>query len=619
MGAQDITSLVAMLTGQGRDIDMNGRPLPVDPNWLGAFGPGVPILPEPLDQPSEGGQQRPRIWQYAPQTNLLGAQGNKPINWDVLRDAADSPLFRACIQARKDELSTLEWVIAPAASAVERVARQSRRGNADVAAELREKYQDEIDRETEFWTYPDRKNGYDWATWIGMIQEEQLVFDALTIYPRKTYGGDLLDFTVIDGSTVKPLIDEMGGRPEPPNPAYQQILFGFPRGDYTAETIDRDGTKVIPGAFMSDQLVYRRRVPRPRSPYGFSATEQALLDGLLYNSRFRWMIAEYTDGTMPAGFLVNRAGTLDWDARQTLEYEKAYNDQFAGNTAERYRQRLLPPGIEPILMQVPGERYKPDYDLHLIRLVAMHFGINVTELGFIESGGLGSTGFHEGQEDVLFRRTRLPDMRWFSAYITMLGRTHRKMSPDLEFRFLGLEDEDEAAADAVSENRIRSGRRTINEDRALRGEPAYDFPEADMPMIQTARGVVFLKDASKVAPAGTMIEPASEQGPADANADGSTDKPVSPTQRRPVKPANGANKSAEDELRAYQRWVKKASGTRPFRFEHVTKGLADALDLDLTNVEFAKEQVAPGGGGAVPKAASALAKLAGLAGSKTYS
>src|SRR5260221_8212598 len=99
-----------------------------------------------------------------------------------------------------------------------------------------------------------------------------------------TYGGDPLDLWVLDGSTIKPLLDESGGRPEAPAPAYQQILYGFPRGEYTPQTFARDdGTKVTPGAIQAGQLIYRRRVERTWTPYGFSSTEQALMDGLLYN------------------------------------------------------------------------------------------------------------------------------------------------------------------------------------------------------------------------------------------------------------------------------------------------------------------------------------------------
>jgi hypothetical protein len=41
---------------------------------------------------------------------------------------------------------------------------------------------------------------------------------------------------------------------------------------------------------------------------------------------------------------------------------------------------------------------------------------------------------------------------------------------------------------------------TLNERRDALGKPRYDFPEADMPMIITQRGIVYLEGASEQAP-----------------------------------------------------------------------------------------------------------------------
>ena len=48
---------------------------------------------------------------------------------------------------------------------------------------------------------------------------------------------------------------------------------------------------------------------------------------------------------------------------------------------------------------------------------------------------------------------------------------------------------------------------TRNEDRARRGEPPYDFDEADMPMLMTPRGIVFIEGASELAQPGMLIGP----------------------------------------------------------------------------------------------------------------
>jgi hypothetical protein len=45
-------------------------------------------------------------------------------------------------------------------------------------------------------------------------------------------GGSLYALDIIDGATIKPLIGEDGRAPEPPDPAYQQILKGIPAADF---------------------------------------------------------------------------------------------------------------------------------------------------------------------------------------------------------------------------------------------------------------------------------------------------------------------------------------------------------------------------------------------------
>lgn len=582
--------MVRAMTGYQGDVDFsNGRPLPRDPAWmLSQFGPNWPLPNQPLDRPrDDSGQPDPRIYEYPVAWNLQYFN-DRPVGWEVLRKAADSPLFRVCIETRKTEIGALDWTFNVSSHAVEQLARTSRKAPEDVANEMRDKYHDEIEQLNDFWSTPDRKNGYDFEDWIKLLFEEQLVWDALAIYPRKTYGGSLSDLIIIDGSTIKPLLDETGGRPEPPNPAFQQVLYGYPRGEYTADTIDVNGKLVVPNGYDATQLVYKRRVRRTRSPYGFSPTEQALLHGMLYNSRFRWMLSEYTDGVMPRGYLVNEdPQATGWEPQQILEYERAYNDRFSGQTSERHRAAIPPPGYKPYFAPETAERYKSDYDLFLIKLAAMHFGITASELGFQETGNLGSSGYHEGQEDILYRKVRLPDIRYAARLITKMSCAYLNMPKELEFEFLGLVEEDEAAADATDLQRVQSGRMTVNESRSRMNLPPFGFSEADEPMLQTQRGVVYLRDSSKVAPGGTLIEPAREEGEENKTTQPGTPKQNASTTAHVQTGNQGSSKiqpvrpKAQKELEAFAKWAAKhPEPSRRFHFEHVTADMAPELAGD---------------------------------------
>lgn len=590
-------------------------PLPRDPSWgFAPFGPGQPLYPAPLDRTRpDTGRAAPRFYEYPVSWNLTGT-ANRLTSWELLRAAADGvSLFRRCIEIRKDHMLGLDWDIVIGQSAIEAAQAQEGRNGAGRAAledRLRQEMGPEIDRAATFLAMPDRGNGYEFAQWLSMLLEEVFVLDAAAIYPRRTYGGDLFAFEALDGTTIKPLLDERGGRPLPPYPAYQQILYGFPRGEFTADVRDEKGTEVIPGAYASDELIYSRRVVRTWTPYGYSAVEQALDDGDLYMKRHIWMKGEYTEGTSVAGLykIDPAAGTGMWSPEQILTYERQFNDAYSGDLAARQGARFLPPGVEPVLdangLSAMAERYKPEYDLHLIKLLASHFDTTLPELGFTEAKGLGSEGYHEGQADVQHRKGTLPTLRWLQQLLTTISRKHLGMPAELEFRFLGLEDEDEAAADQVAQNRIQWGRMTLNEDRDRLGLPRYPFAEADMPMVMTTRGVIFIDGASEFATPGVPLAAGSgntgEQpapGQTASDAEGTGDEPEDDDEEQPEPAAGGEKPEAvKAELAAFRRWARKnPSPRRPFQFQTVTK--ADAPDLAFDNrVVFA-------GGDPSPKAA----------------
>jgi hypothetical protein len=602
--AAQVASIANAAAAGGQQVTGVANPLPrTDPQV--AFGPGVPLFPAAIDPVRpDTGRPEPRFNEYPVTSNLPGV-GDRLVPWKVLRDAADAGgLPRRCIEIRKAEVTTLEWAVTISKQAVEAAQDGSSRPRSEVEQELRERLSPEIVRCSRFWEKPDPGQDEDFAEWLSKLLEEHLVLDAVAIYPRLTYGGNLYALEILDGSTIKPLRDHRGGRPAPPNPAFQQILWGFPRGEFVAD-IDTDGNVI--GALPADQLVYKRRNVRAHTPYGYSAVEQALEDVDVWLRRRKWIRDEYTEGTLPVGW-VRPGEHTSWTPAQIREYETDLNDTYSGGTAARHRLRVLPPGFD--LNETAGdvaERYKPEYDLFLVKQIAAHFDVTIAELGFTEQGGLGSTGWHEGQADVQQRKGTLPTLRWLEQLLTSISRKHLGMPDELEFTFLGLEEEDAAAADEIAAARVGDGRMTYNEDRDRMGMPRYDFPEADMPMVKTSRGLVFLAGASELAPAGEMVGPV--QGPlqSDMDADGVLDAPHGPD--TDVSGAPGKNNDQGDdqdggdradavkaELAAYRRWARKnPNPARPFTFNTVTK--ADAPDLNPQAVVFAEP-----GGDAGPKA-----------------
>lgn len=564
-------------------------PLPRDP-YPYPFGPNIPLNPAPLDPTRPSGRAEPRLWEYPVSWNLPGDLSGRAVPWRTLRDASRVPLVRAAITARKDEVAGLEWDITLAPRAVDQaMTDQPGVSRLDVEADLRNRLRDHITRARAFWAVPDRGNGLTFTEWISQALEEHLVLDALPIYPRMTLGGQMYSLEIVDGATIKPLLDHRGGRPLPPQPAYQQIIHGFPRGEFTADTSDMGGALVIPDAYRADQLIYVRREVRVATPYGLSSVEKCLLDLDLWMKRQGWLRSEYDEGVMPAGWFVNEQTGDTWTPGQVAEYERLFNDLHVGSTAERMRYRMLPPGIKPA--ETSGhdiaEMYKPEFDLHLMKLVGMHFAVTAHELGFPEQTGIGGAGHAEGQDRLNQRKGRLPLLRWLAAVLTDISRAHLQLPPELEFHWLGVEDEDGDTDEPSTLEKIAAGLMTLNEGRDEDGRARYGFSEADKPAIIASGQVQFLEGIEQR----QAEQQEAEAEVARARLGGGQDG--KPEDDAPGDEEPDQAKAAE--AGTYHRWAaRNPTPARRFTAKHLT-----VADLDVYGVD--PDRIVAAGGGVLGK------------------
>lgn len=531
-----LSDVINAMTAFNGQTMQQAEPLPRSPLDNNPFGPLFPLVTDPID-PNRPDTRRPepRIGEYPVGWNLPG-ESYRAIPFQTLKEAARNiDILRRCIEIRKSHITGLRWTWRVSDDYVEaELAHRTGTSRADLMSELNDKYSKDIKRLNEFWRRPWKSNNMSFRSWISMALEEILVLDALAVYPRMTFGGDLIDLEILDGATIKPLRDWRGALPLPPNPAYQQELWGFPRSEFTATTVDTEEGTVVPNAYMADQLYYYHHFQVPDTPYGYSPVEQALASARLYLNRQGWMLSEYDDGTMPLTWLVPEANGEQLTLSQRREWEEAVNDELAGNTPNRYRIKITPKGFKPEQTKTIDSQFKPDYDQHLITLMASHLDITMAELGFASSKGLGAQGYHEGEEDVQNRKATRPTCEMLQEIIQDLSRMYLNAPPELEFYFENLDSEDEAAQEEIDSNRLRDGRITWNEYRDRVGMPRYGFAEADMPAIITPRGVIFVEGASAVAPPGTMIQPAAQpEDQSQLQGDSSNTNPAAPIGVKP--------------------------------------------------------------------------------------
>ncbi|MEI6591398.1 MAG: phage head morphogenesis protein, partial [Actinomycetes bacterium] len=390
------------------------------------FAPAMPLIPSSINPAGERGRPDPRKWEFEVAQNI-NVSGGRLVPFKVLRQSADAiDIIRRCVEALKSKMSSLDWDITLNPTAVDKIMAERGVNQVRAAQIAKEEYAEEMNRLRDFWQTPDVSNGLDFQTWLTMLLEDLLVLDAVAIHPQKTIGGDLRALTLIDGSTIKPLINDLGFRPEPPNAAFQQILYGFPRTEYTAPT----ETHETDGEFTADELTYLVRNRRTHSVYGYGPVERSLPLADLYLRRQQWLRAEYTDGVMPE-LMFKTDATFGNNPDLLRAYENIFNDDLAGQTEQRKRARLLPAGLEPIQFDGYGEKFSDTLDEYLVTSICGHFGVLPTEIGFTGSTGLGGSSVHEGQAESSEVLGLLPLANWIARQISGLSYNYLGMPREL--------------------------------------------------------------------------------------------------------------------------------------------------------------------------------------------
>lgn len=292
--------------------------------WFG------PLDPLPAQVPAVEGRQ----WDFPAGYNLgITPREGEPIGFGTMRALADGyDLLRLVIETRKDQLAKYKWGIKP---------REKDKEPDDRCKQL-----------DEFFLSPDKE--HDWEEWLRAVVEDMLVIDAATIYPRRTKGGEIYAFELMDGATIKRVLSNDGRTPLPPDPAYQQILKGIPAVNYTAE-----------------ELLYRPRNVRTWKVYGYSPVEQVISTVNIALRRQVSQLSYYTEGSTPDLIL---SVPKEWNPDQIRQFKLWWDSLLAGNVQARRGTMFVPEGVNPI--NTKEEVLKDEYDEWLARIICYAFSVS---------------------------------------------------------------------------------------------------------------------------------------------------------------------------------------------------------------------------------------------------
>lgn len=418
-------SKVTDLTSSPYNIRLSfGQSFSTDGAGAGWFGPLAPM--KPVAPPEVAGRQLDFDSGYNLQ---LSPRPYEPIKFSDLRNLADGyDILRLIIETRKDQMERLAWKVQP---------------KTGVDGKPMCKPDDpRIKTITKFFEKPDGKNY--WGAWLRILLEDMFVIDAATLYKRRLRNGGLFSLEIIDGSTIKRVIDDWGRTPEAPAPAYQQILKGFPAVNYTTQ-----------------DLLYLPRNVRAHKFYGYSPVEQVVMSVNIAMRRELFQLQYYTEGNMPEALI----GTPDeWTPEQIQRFQNSFDSMLAGNQALRRRAKFIPGGVAKNVSMLKEPDLTGKQDEWLARVACFAFSISPQPFVSMMNRATADTAHDTALEEGL-----APTQNWIKRFCDAIVEDDFK-SDDIEFGWVDDREVDPKDQKEVLTGYVEDGLMTINEARDQIGQ-----------------------------------------------------------------------------------------------------------------------------------------------------
>ncbi len=414
------------------------------------MGPQFPFSPGEPMQPFDGYSRTPRAFDYGTGYNIATRPRTRErVSFDTLRGLIEAyDVAEIAIWHRIDSIRSLDWKLLPA---------DGFSGDPTDAIELG----------MEALAKPDRVTSFE--TWIAKWLYDVLAFDAGALYRMRNRGGQVVGLSVVDGTTIAPLLDYWGNPPEPPAEAYVQFANGVPWNWLTRA-----------------DLIYEPFRPVPRSPYGRPALETIILNANT-DIRFQvYFLQRFTEGNIPEAFA---SAPETWTPDQIEQWQTYWDSMIYGDQAGKHQIKWMPGGSS--ITWSNEKDFTDNFSLFLMRKTCAAFHVVPSVLGFTENVNKSSG---DSQADVQAQVGDRPLVRYIQRTLTSFLQDD--LGLPLRHAFdLGEEQEDrlqQAQADqiyvnigAVSSSEVRELRYGLPENSA-RPVPRYIMSGAAGPVPLTA-------------------------------------------------------------------------------------------------------------------------------------
>ena len=480
----------------------------------GWFSPSAPLIPQ---HPETAGRALDYLAGYNLSTQPRRDSG---IDFYQLRNFAQFyDILRIIIETRKDQVAAFEWSVVPK--------------DSEAGQLLDDETKSKIDRVTQFFKSPDGRSS--WAAWLRRLLEDGFVLDAICFWPVYK-GNDLLRLESVDPVTIKKVIDESGRTPEPPLPAFQQVLKGVPASNYT-----------------SDELIYFQRNSRNGAIYGFGPVEQILMTVNIGLRREVSQLQFFTEGNIPEAI----SGVPDnWTMTQIQQFQTYWDAMLEGNTAARRHLKFVPADASKIQFLRDGEAtLKTDFDEWIVKIICYAFSVSAQPFMHMMNRATAQTAKEEAREEGL--GPTLDFVKEICDFII----TRVLLIEGVEFKWQVEQDEDPQTQSTIDDIYIKNGVLSIDEVRQRMGLEAVGVGN----MIWTPQGPIPVKMFADGTAVQLLIPPPTSPGSSDGGdkqppVKGADDLKTKDTDAK--KPDEGERDQTERDTSGKQVPAKMAKGVR---------------------------------------------------------
>jgi hypothetical protein len=415
----------------------------LDANWFSPFQPVAPFGPP--------GVTYPREWDYSVGVNLDFNAARFSFFATLRAMVASWGILGSVIKTRKDQLLRIPWEIR--LRDVEKPKSVPKR-----VAQLRD-----------FFRKPDGKMRFD--PWMRRLLDDRFIIDAASLHIWPSAAGVPYAVEVIDGATIRPLIDDAGRRPDYPNPAYQQIIKGLPM-------INLDET----------ELLYAPANPRPQMPiFGTSEVEMILLEVTQGIRKTLYETSFWNEGTLPDLVITVPEA---WTPQQIASFQAMFDAMMSGNLAFKSKIRFMPGGMKPFdIKNANGEGLKTDQNEWLTRIVCFVFSVNPQPFVKMMNRATAQNATESAEEEGLH-----PLMAWVKDEIMdpLIQEKFGFGYDDCEFGWTPEPEVDKVKQMTELTGYVKAGIKTPNEAREIIDLPPD--PAGNELIIETATGPVPLAE-----------------------------------------------------------------------------------------------------------------------------